>query len=114
VPSRRLHSGASKINPTKIALAAALALFAASPARSGDENVATGIATFIAYDAKCEHVPIAFQEMVVATIKTIPTKTFEAAMDKVAAFYNKAGPAKFCAINKPVIDKAMTGVTGVR
>jgi len=52
--------------------------------------------------------------LVVAAIKTVPTKTLEAAMDKVAAFYNKAGPAKFCAINKPVIDKAMTGVTGVQ
>ena len=102
------------MNPAKIALAAALALFAASPAHSGDENIATGIATFIAYDEKCEHVPIAFQEFVVAAIKTVPTKTLEAAMDKVAAFYNKAGPAKFCAINKPVIDKAMTGVTGVK
>jgi hypothetical protein len=40
--------------------------------------------------------------------------TLEAAMDKVAAFYNKAGPAKFCAINKPVIDKAITGVTGIQ
>jgi hypothetical protein len=43
--------------------------------RSGNENIATGIATFIAYDEKCEHVPIALQELVAAAIKTVPTKT---------------------------------------
>ena len=101
------------MNPLKIALMASLALFTTSPAHSGDENAATGIATFMAYDLKCERVPVAFKEMLFAAMETVPTKTLEAAMDKVAAFYNKAGPAKFCAINKPVIDKAMTSVTGL-
>lgn len=61
----------------------------------------------MAYDLKCEKAPLAFKSMMDHALKTVSTAAFKAATEKVLAFYNSAGPAAFCAANKPVMDRAM-------
>ena len=93
------------MKPTK-ALAAALALFAASPAHSSDEMIATGIATMEAYDMKCAPVPPALKAQMEAAWKTVTSDTLEAAMQKVSSRLNSEGTAEFCAATKAAIGRA--------
>jgi len=86
--------------------AAALALLTTA-AHADDASVARGIATFIAYDLKCEKVPLAFKSAMDEALETVSTSAFKAATETVLAFYQSAGPAAFCKANKPVIEKAI-------
>ena len=58
---------------------------------------------------KCEKLPVAFSQMAndVIASDAFTTVEFKAATDKVLSDYRDDGPAKWCALHKPVIDKAM-------
>jgi hypothetical protein len=89
------------------ALAAALALFAASPAHSRDEFVAKGIATLEAYDVKCAPVPRALMDQMKAAWKTVTNDAaLDDAMHQVLSQLDSEGTAAWCATTKPAIDRA--------
>ena len=88
-------------------LALALASLVASPARASDEVTAFGISATIAYDEKCEVLPRALKDTALLAMETVPADTLRTAMQKVLTFYNNAGPAKFCAATKPVVERVM-------
>lgn len=80
----------------------------AAPAQSrGDETTATGIATFIVYDSKCQNMPRVFNDMSNEIRRRLPSSIIDAAMDKTLSFYRNAGPATWCTLLKPVVDNAM-------
>lgn len=77
------------------------------PALSRDEQIADGIATFIAYDHSCVTMPAAATRMAHQALETIPLDTFKAATQRVAEFHNSMGPGKWCAAMKPIAERAM-------
>jgi hypothetical protein len=78
------------------------------PVLSRDEQIADGIATFIAYDHSCVTMPAAATRMAYQALETIPLDTFKAATQRVAALYTSMGPAKYCAAIKPIAERAMS------
>jgi hypothetical protein len=72
-----------------------------------DDRISFGIATLIAYDQQCAAVPLHFKQMAQVTLDGVPPGAFKAATDKVLTTYRTAGPAIWCATNKPVVERAM-------
>jgi hypothetical protein len=92
-----------------LALTTALGLLM-TPAHANDATVADGIAGMIAYDTACESVPRVFMKMLEDVVVTLPTAAIEAANEKMLASYRAAGPARWCAAMKPVMQNAMRNV----
>ena len=97
-----IAASASKDSPSSSPSAAP------SPTLSADDRVADGIAMVIAYDTKCETLPVHFsQHAVMQGMQAVSTETFRAATERTLKLYQNLGPYKFCAQIKPIIHRAM-------
>jgi hypothetical protein len=82
-------------------LAIALMLLAASPARSNDRDIMTGLVLVTIYDSMCERQ--AFMQMISLAAEKIGADLFHATLKRVFEDYTAMGNAKFCTTVKPML-----------